>query len=441
MTEKKNLRRLALALLSEYEASGKYINLALNSHKADSLTKEERSSLTALLYTTVEHKLTYDYYICALSKRSIDKIDPTTRNILRIGLCQLLDMDGVPEFAAVNEAVNLTRNKGERAFVNGILREAQRQKGNLPMPERAKNPARYLSVYYSFPHHTVKRLISVFGEEGAEDYLRAVSKPAPTDVSVNTTKISVADYAKKLADMGFECEVSSLSPITVRILGSVDPRALPGYSEGEFFVQDTACSAAISLLSLSGGERVIDVCSAPGGKSFAAAVMMGDRGRVSSFDIHESKLSLIESGAQRLGLSSVSPSVRDATSPDESLLGTADAVICDVPCSGLGVLSKKSDLRYKDESAFSALPELQYEILSASAKYLRRGGRMIYSTCTVLPEENERVIEKFLLENPGFKRVPFDIAGERCESGIFTFLPHIHNTDGFFVSLLEKESL
>ncbi len=441
MTEKTNLRRLALTLLSEYEAGEKYINLILNSHKTDSLTAEERAQLTALLYTTVEHKLTYDYYICALSKRSIDKIDSTTRDILRLGLCQLLDMDGVPEFAAVNETVKLGRNSGERAFVNGILRSAQRAKGNLPMPEREKNIARYLSVRYSFPLHVVKRLISVFGESGAESYLRAVSAIAPTDLSVNRVKISVEDFSRKLSLSGFENQISDISPITVRIAGSVSPRELPGYSEGEFFVQDSACAAAISLLSLSGGERVIDVCAAPGGKSFAAAVMMGDVGQVTSFDIHESKLSLIEGGAERLGLTSVSASVRDALSPDESLFGRADAVICDVPCSGLGVLSKKPDLRYKDEDSFLELPTLQYEILTASAKYLRPGGKMIYSTCTVLPEENGDVVEKFLAENKGFRCVPFEILGERCESGRFTFLPHLHNTDGFFVSLIEKECL
>ena len=441
MTEKTNLRKLALTLLSEYEAGGKYINLILNSHKTDLLTAEERAQLTALLYTAVEHKLTYDYYICALSKRSIDKIDETTKNILRLGLCQLLDMDGIPEFAAVNETVKLARNSGERAFVNGILREVQRQKAALPMPEREKNVARYLSVRYSFPLYTVKRLISVFGEAGAEDYLRSVSKLAPTDLTVNTAKISVEDFSKKLSLAGFENQISDLSKLTVRIPSSVAPRELPGYSEGEFFVQDAACSAAISLLGLSGGELVIDVCSAPGGKSFAAAVMMGDKGQICSFDIHESKLSLIESGAQRLGLNSVCASVRDALTPYESLFCKADAVICDVPCSGLGVLSKKPDLRYKDEAAFTELPTLQYQILTASAKYLRKGGKLLYSTCTVLPEENEYIVDKFLSENKGFRAVPFEILGKRCEGGKFTFLPHVHNTDGFFVSLIEKESL
>lgn len=441
MTEKTNLRKLALSLISEYEAGGKYINLVLNSHKTDSLSGEERAQLTALLYTAVEHKLTYDYYICALSKRSLDKIDATTRDILRLGLCQLLDMDGVPSFAAVNETVKLARNKGERAFVNGILRAAERQRDNLPMPEREKNPARYLSVRYSFPLHTVKRLISVFGERDAEAFLVAVSRIAPTDLTVNTTKISVKDFSEKLSRAGIENGISDISKITVRIPGSVVPRELPGYAEGEFFVQDSACAAAISLLGLSGGERVVDVCAAPGGKSFAAAIMMGDGGRVNSFDLHESKLSLILGGAERLGLTSVTASVRDALTPDESLFGRADAVICDVPCSGLGVLSKKSDLRYKDGAAFEELPPLQYEILKASAKYLRVGGRLLYSTCTVLPEENEYIIEEFLSENKNFRRVPIEVAGGMRESGSFTFLPHVHNTDGFFVSLIEKESL
>lgn len=441
MTEEKNLRRLALTLLNEYEEEGKYINLALNSHKADSLSGEERAQLTALLYTAVEHKLTYDYYISSLAKRSIEKIDGVTKNILRLGLCQLLDMDKIPEFAAVNETVKLARNPGERSFVNGILRAAQRSRNSLPHPDREKNLARYLSVRYSFPVYTVKRLISVFGDAGAEEYLRKISEIAPTDLTVNTLKISVRDFSEKLLRAGIENQISDISKLTVRIPKSVSPKDVPGYLEGEFFVQDSACGAAISLLGLSGKERIIDVCAAPGGKSFAAAILSADGGRVTSFDIHESKLSLIESGAERLGLTSVRASVRDATQPDESLFGTADRVICDVPCSGLGVLSKKPDLRYKGEESFSSLPTLQYEILTASAKYLRPGGKLLYSTCTVLPEENEEVLERFLSENKNFKRVPFEIFGEVRESGSFTFLPHVHNTDGFFAALIEKESI
>lgn len=436
-----NVRRLALSFLEEYEALGKYINLSLSSHRADKLSPEERGLLTSLLYTAVEHKLTYDYYISALSGRGADKIDPTTRNILRIGLCQIFEMDGIPDFAAVNETVKLARNSGERSFVNGVLRTAVRQRDNLPLPDKEKNYARYLSVKHSFALWIVKNFISVYGKDEAEKLLVSLGKIPPTDLTVNTNKISRENFCQKLIALGYDASLSEVSPISVRIDGSVDPKKLPGYAEGEFFVQDAACSASVSVLSPQADERVIDVCAAPGGKSFAAALLMKDRGRVTSFDIHASKLSLISDGATRLDLSCVSSSVRDASCPNESLYLKADKVICDVPCSGLGVLRKKPDLRYKSENGIDELTNLQYSILAASAEYLKVGGRMIYSTCTLNPEENEGVTDRFLAENKNFRAVDFNVGNMSSQNGRFTFLPHVHNTDGFFVCLLEKESL
>ena len=434
-----NVRKLALSFLNEYESLGKYINLSLSSHRADNLSPEERAFLTSLLYTTIENKLTYDYYISAISGRGSDKIDLTTKNILRLGLCQLLDMNSVPSFAAVNESVKLARNPGERSFVNGILRSADRQRENLPLPDKEKNYARYLSVRYSFPLWIVKKFISVFGTYEAERLLLANRAQAPTDLTVNTEKISVSDFYTKLKNLGYQVSVPELSPLTVRIEGSVDPTSLSGFSEGEFFVQDAACAASVAVLSPRENENLIDVCSAPGGKSFAAAILMKNSGRVNSFDIHESKISLISGGAERLSLSSVNAVARDALKPDESLFGTADKVICDVPCSGLGVLRKKPDLRYRSEDGVAELPEIQYSILTESAKYLKAKGRMVYSTCTLLPEENGGVADRFLKENKNFRAVDFSIGNYQSENGRFTFLPHVHNTDGFFVCLLEKE--
>ena len=244
-----NIRKLALSFLDEYESLGKYINLSLTSHWADNLSSDERAFLTSLLYTAVENKLTYDYYISAISGRSADKIDTTTKNILRLGVCQLLHMNSIPSFAAVNESVKLARNPGERSFVNGVLRAIDRQRDNLPLPEKNKNYARYLSVKYSFPTWIVKRFISVFGKDEAEKLLIANRNEAPTDLTVNTEKISVSDFYNKLKDIGYEVSMPEVSSLTVRVEGSVDPTRLPGFSEGEFFVQDAACAASVSVLS------------------------------------------------------------------------------------------------------------------------------------------------------------------------------------------------
>ena len=433
-----NIRKIALDLLLKYESSGTYINLALSSHVADKLTREERAALTALLYTTVERKLTYDYYISAISGRGADDIDPYTKNVLRLGICQILEMSSVPDFAAVNESVKLARSKGEAGFVNALLRSVVRQKDCLPLPKEDKNYRRYLSVKYSFPLWIVKALDKLYGREGAEELLRVFNEQKYTDLTVNTLKATGDELRKSFGERGIET-VSSLVPeYTVRIPKSVNPEHLPGFAEGKFFVQDSACVVSALALAPRSGERVIDVCSCPGGKSFTTAILMKDTGEIHSFDLHESKLSLISEGAERLGLASLNIDCVDATSPREELFGAADKVICDVPCSGLGVLAKKPDLRYKSEESVLELPALQYAILEASAKYLKLGGEILYSTCTLRKEENEEVVEKFLECNPEFTKTDFTVEKLQSSDGMLTLIPSVHNTDGFFMAKLKR---
>lgn len=434
-----NIRQIALRILDEYEAGAKFINLALSSHLTDGLSREEKAALTALLYTSVERKLTYDYYICALSHRSESDIDPHTKNILRLGFCQLLDMRSVPDFAAVNETVKLTRNPGERAFVNGVLRSAARQKEGLPMPSEEKNYRRYLSVKYSFPLATVKHFDSLYGREETERILNYYNSEKYTDITVNTLKTTVDDYKARLEGKGIIPKTNPYAPSSLRISTSVNPESLPGFAEGLFFVQDRASAICAEVLAPKAGDIIVDVCAAPGGKSFAAAILSGDGGEIYSFDLHESKLSLIASGADRLGLKSVRVSQGDALSPDESLLGKADRVICDAPCSGLGVLGKKPDLRYKDFSVTEELPDLQLAILKASAGYLKPGGLLVYSTCTLNPKENEKVVESFLLQNADFEAEPFNISELSADRGILTLIPSVHCTDGFFIAKIRRK--
>ncbi|MBQ7343671.1 MAG: 16S rRNA (cytosine(967)-C(5))-methyltransferase RsmB [Clostridia bacterium] len=434
------VRELTLSLLTEYEASGKYVNLSLSSHMADKLTGEERAFLTALLYTTVERKITYDYYIGAISGRSLDKIDPTTLNILRLGMCQIVHIDSVPDHAAVNETVALARNPGEKSFVNGVLRQAARLKAEdkLPLPPREKKVSRYLSVAYSFPLWLVKHFISLYGEEETEKLLDRFNTARYTDLTVNLTKTTKEEHTALLKGEGYEPESFIDSPLTVRLPGSVNPRRLPGFDEGLFFVQDAACAISAEALEVRAGNRVIDVCACPGGKSFAAAIL-SRTGEVCAFDIHQSKLSLVEDGAKRLGLTNIRVDERDAKEPSKELFGTFDRVICDVPCSGLGVLAKKPDIRHKDNESLQNLPELQYEILEASSRYLKDGGILVYSTCTLNPEENERVVERFLEGHKDFSFADFSVGDIRSQGGMLTLLPHIHGTDGFFIAKIRKE--
>ncbi len=431
---------IAYRLLGQHETSGTYINLSLNSHLADELSKKERAALTALLYKTVEKKITYDYYISSLSSRSIDKLSPEVRDALRLGICALCDMKSIPDHAAVNEAVKLVRHKGERSLVNAILRRVSRERDSLPMPDKNKNAARYYSVYYSLPLSTAKYFISLLGEESAVAFFESVnSQERKTALTVNTKKISVIDLIAKFKAEGYDACKSAYSPITVCLSGSVDPRELRGFSDGEFFVQDEASVLSALTLGAEKGELILDLCAAPGGKSFALAILSKDEAEIRSFDIHDSKLSLINSGAERLGLESVSASVGDASVLNGELVGRADRVLCDVPCSGLGVLSKKPDLRYKDITALDPLSRLQSKILSTAAAYLKVGGELVYSTCTLRKEENEDLLDAFFRENPDFEAVDFSFGEIKSENGRVTLYPHIHGTDGFFISKLRKK--
>jgi 16S rRNA (cytosine967-C5)-methyltransferase len=433
-----DIRKLALKLLTEYEVSGKYVNLSLASHSADGLSQEERGMLTALLYTTVERRLSFDYYICALSGRSLDKVDSHTANIIRLGLCQVLFMDRIPDFAAVNETVKLCRNKGEGAFVNAVLRAAVKRKGDMPLPDKGRNAARYYSVLYSLPIDVVRHFISLLGEGEAVKLFECFNKTAPTTLTVNTARISREALISRLAEAGIPARPSSLSPISVCLEGSVNPRLIPGFSEGLFFVQDEASALAALALEAGEGDNVLDICSAPGGKSFAIAISASDKARITALDLRESKLSLITGGAERLGIRGITVGCADAAVPNPDFLASFDRVLCDVPCSGLGVIGKKPDLRYNSAGAMKSLPPLQGRILSVAASYVRAGGVLVYSTCTLNPEENEETVKAFLSVNPDFSPVPFSVGDITAGEGMITLYPHVHGTDGFFIAKLRK---
>jgi 16S rRNA (cytosine967-C5)-methyltransferase len=226
--------------------------------------------------------------------------------------------------------------------------------------------------------------------------------------------------------------------LTVRIDASVNPKKLYGFDEGLFFVQDVACAVSAEALGSTAGDRIVDVCACPGGKSFAAAILAGGDCEVHSFDLHESKLSLIEDGASRLRLDCIHVDALDATEPREELYDSCDKVICDVPCSGLGVLAKKPAIRHKDNKSLQNLPISQYDILEKSSLYLKAGGTIVYSTCTLNPDENERIVEKFLTNHPEFSYENFTVGNLTSAGGMLTMLPHVNESDGFFIAKLRK---
>lgn len=428
----KDARRTALQQLVRWEEDDRYLGLSLSR-----LPDEERGFVTALVYGVAEHKLTLDYQISSLAGRS--DIDPVTRQILRLGLYQLQYMKTVPAHAAVDLTVSLARNRGEAGFVNALLRTALRTPEKTALPPREKNELRYLSLRYSLPLPTLRLLCDALGRAEAEAYLAACEETVPLSVTVNTCRTDRAALLAAWQKAGIAARPSALTEDGILIDGAVSPAALPGFAEGLFFVQDEAARLAVGLLAPKSGETVADACAAPGGKSFAAAVRMKGQGKVFAYELHESKLPLIESGAARLGLDCIRAAAHDSRTPDPALTGRADAVICDVPCSGMGVLRKKPDIRYKDTAAWSALPSLQYEILCASAAYVRPGGRLLYATCTVFDRENGEVVDRFLSGHPDFAPLAFTAAGERHDDGRLLLLPEKHGTDGFFIALMQKK--
>ena len=433
-----DIRKTALSLLESYEAEGRYVNLLPSSPILKNATREERAAVTGLLYTTVENKLRYDYIISALSGRPTSELSLHVLAILRLGMCQILDMDSIPDFAAVNETVRLAERPWERSLINAVLRRAVNEKESLPVPERARNEIRYLSVRYSVPRETVKLLAGRFGTEAAEAMLQRFSQHGELGITPNLARTTQEQLLCRFGEAGINAVASRHGTCGITLFDAGAVTELPGFREGDFFVQDEASRIAAAALDVGAGHTVVDVCAAPGGKSFAAAIAAAE-GRVYSFDLHESKLSLIEGGAERLGIENMTPRALDATVGDDALCGKADRVICDVPCSGLGVIGKKPDLRYKDfAGAVGELVPLQLAILKRSSEYLKEGGVLVYSTCTLTEEENEGVIRAFLEGRQDMHLEPFAVGDIDAPSGFVTLLPHIHNTDGFFIAKLRR---
>lgn len=426
-------RQVAMSVLLKCEKSNQYSNIAVDHALADSsLSGADRGLVSALVYGVTERRITLDYYISHLSSRPLAEIDREALCAARMGLYQLIYMDRIPPHAAVNETVSLCR-RSFSGFVNAILRAYMRLDSPIPLPNRERDTAEYISVRYSVCLPLAERLLSVFGTERTESLLEATFETPKTTLRVNTLKISREELAKNIPD----CELTALSPNGIKTTGGV--RELYGFDDGLFFVQDEASQICVGALGAERGQTLVDACACPGSKSFGAAIDMGNEGRVLSFDLHKNKLSLIVSGAQRLGINIISADVRDGRSFIPELESGADRVLCDVPCSGFGVLAKKPELRYKNPAESEALPDIQLAILKNCSRYVREGGILVYSTCTILPEENGENIKRFLAEVPEFKLESFDFGGLCCKSGMITLYPDTDGTDGFFVARMKKK--
>ena len=407
----------------------------------DRLDRRDAALAAKLCYGVLQNRNKLDFYLKQLLTGKLKDLHPVVHDILHLGLYQIYELDKVPDNAAVSESVDLAKRycKKQRfapGLVNGVLRNAVKTKGTL------KEPAS-LEDKYSHPWELIKLLRDYVGKDRIEPMLRANNEAPQTVIQVNTLKITTEALLKRLAEEQISAAPHGWMPDCL-ILGSTgDLEKLASFREGLFYVQDPAAKLSVLCAQLPKEEiRVLDCCAAPGGKSFAAAVATAGKGRITSCDIHEHKIPLIQKGAARLGIENHTACRQDASENVPEWNGSFDAVLADVPCSGYGIIRKKPDIRYKKPADMADLPQLQLAILKNQARYVKPGGLLMYSTCTLVRAENEGIVEAFLKDNTDFYLEPLPLPGcfPKNESGMLALVPGEFDTDGFFIARMRRRA-
>ncbi|MGN0464202.1 MAG: 16S rRNA (cytosine(967)-C(5))-methyltransferase RsmB [Acutalibacteraceae bacterium] len=435
----KSARQTAYEILLKIEKEGAFSNLAVdNALASSSLGQKDRALVSALIYGTTERKLTLDYQLERYLSKPLGKLKRNVHILLRMGAYQILFLDRIPNSAAVNETVRSAHenNIGYAAgMINAVLRRIA--ENGLILPDGEKNGTEYLSIKYSCPPELISMWKKAYGEENTIGLLSSSLEKPPVTLRVNTLKTTAEKLISELECENTQavCVPDNKNALVIQRLGG-NIESLESYKKGLFHVQDLASQYCAEALGAKEGDRVIDMCSAPGGKCFTAAEMMNNNGDILACDIYPSRTKLIDDGADRLGITCVTTCVSDGGKYYPSVK-KADRVLCDVPCSGLGVIRHKPEIKYKPLDDFKHLPEIQYGILSNAAAYVKKGGRLVYSTCTLNKKENDAVCDKFLLEHPEFECIqPLKIKtfGDRY----YTLMPHINGCDGFFIAVFSK---
>jgi 16S rRNA (cytosine967-C5)-methyltransferase len=446
VTDKRNAREIVLDMLPEVIEGDKFSHTVLNHtlKRYQHLEKQERAFISRIFTGTVKVYLTLDYVIDQISSTPVRKMKPFIRNLLRMSVYQLLYMDQVPESAVCNEAVKLAKKRGFTklsGFVNGVLRNVARNRTSITYPDKQKDPTSYLEITYSFPRWLVTELMEQYGFETVEEMLKASLKEKETTIRCNQRKTDPKKLKDILIKEGITVEDSEYLDYAFKIKDYDYLEKLETFQRGDFTVQDVSSMLVCEAADISADDFVVDVCAAPGGKSLHAAEKAK---KVSARDLTEYKIKLIDENIKRLGFANVETKVWDAAKLDEEVVKAADIVIADLPCSGLGVIGKKSDIKYKlTQNQQKELVELQRIILSTVQNYVKEGGVLIYSTCTVNREENLENREWFL-QNFGFQAesldpyLPGQFHDETTKEGYLQLLQGIHNTDGFFITRFRK---
>lgn len=434
-------RGLAHASLMAIMKQGRYSNIEIDAalKKADGLSPADRGLYTRLVYGVIERRITLDHIISQYTTRRLKDIDPPALTSLRLGFYQLIYTDRIPDFAAVSATVSTAPSRA-RGFVNGVLRSFLRAEKKYTLP--TEDTAEAMSVAYSTSPDICRVLLDSYGAECTRQILEAFLGTDRVCLRVNTLKTTVSDVLTSLdgAALGNYMDTTVCVP-------SVSEAVRDGIERGLWFVQDEASRICTWVLGAAAGDVIADTCSAPGGKSFSAAIDGDGKCEIHSFDLHANKLSLINATARKLGLDCITTEERDARAPKAELVRKCDKVLCDAPCSGFGVLAKKPDIRYKEGDSADRLPDIQYAVLCGAAEYVKEGGVLVYSTCTLNKRENEDVVRRFLEANGEFEAVEFTVSSLNekypdlaSEGGMLTLMPHISGTDGFFVAKMVRKA-
>lgn len=438
-----NSRELAFKTLYDIERNKNYSNISINKNfKNVNISDQEKGLATELVYGIIENKYYLNYIIDKLSKIKSKKMSTYVKISLWLGIYQILFLDSIKDHAAVNESVNLIKKYDRKSsgFVNAILRNVLRQKDTI-MEIENKDIKDELSIKYSYNPWIIEKWISDFGQDFTEDLLEANAEKPNLYIRTNTLKITRDELIEKLLEKGIKCsKVNGIDEaIIVQNLKNIENNEL--FKKGYFTIQDISSMLVGKITNPNKNSKILDICSAPGGKTTHVATIMGNTGKVVARDVFEHKLKLIKSTVNRLGLTNVEVENKDALLLDENIIDEFDYVLADVPCSGLGIIKRKPEIKFKEKNELSSLPDIQSKILKNASKYVKLNGTLIYSTCTIHDEENIEVIETFLKENENFELVPIEninIDLDNQEKGYIKIYPNIHGMDGFFIAKLKR---
>lgn len=449
MTEMINLREIVLSTLIEILEEEKYSHVVLREvlEKYQYLEKRERSFISRTVHGTLENLIQIDYIIERFSTISVADMKPVIRTILRMSVCQMKYMDSIPNSAACNEGVKLTQRRGFynlKGFVNGVLRSVSKNLKMVTYPEAGEHPLEYLSITYSMPEWILKEWLEVYDFETVEKICKDTHEVKMTSIRCNLDKVSKEEIIKSLKKQRITVKEVPYLDYALEIGDYNYIKAVDAFKNGWFQVQDVSSMLVAEIAAPKWGDYCIDVCAAPGGKSLHLADMLKGSGYVEARDLTEYKVQLMQENIQRIGNINMSAKVMDATVPDPDSVEKADIVIADVPCSGLGVIGKKADIKYKMTPTKQAeIVKLQRKILDTVQSYVKKGGVLIYSTCTIAPAENQYNV-KWFLENYPFRLESIDpyicdeLKGKTTQAGYLQLLPGVNESDGFFIARLKR---